>query len=232
MPTLDPEMRRAIVRRIVQVLVTTALWQTALLLAAGTVRWVAAWLYLGLSIALLAVNLAIVLPRNPEVIAERGRRHEGTKRFDVVVGAVYFVGFLAVPIVAGLDHRWGWSTLPAGLVWLGLGLVALADVPVVAAMVVNPHLEPTVRVQSERGHRVIDTGPYAVVRHPMYAGIIVQQLALPLVLGSAWAFVPACGLLVTLLVRTVLEDRTLRAELPGYAEYVQRTRTRLVPGVW
>ena len=99
-------------------------------------------------------------------------------------------------------------------------------------MVVNPFFEKTVRIQKERGHHVIDTGPYAVVRHPGYAGFVGWIISAPLLLASAWAFIPALLAVVGILVRTILEDRTLQAELPGYCEYAVRVRFRLVPGVW
>ncbi len=100
------------------------------------------------------------------------------------------------------------------------------------SMGVNPFFEKTVRIQSDRGHRVIDTGPYAVVRHPGYLGFSGWCLSTPLLLGSWWAFVPALLSVAGLLLRTVLEDRTLQRELEGYAAYAQRVRHRLLPGVW
>ena len=100
------------------------------------------------------------------------------------------------------------------------------------AMLANPFFEKTVRIQEERGHHVATGGPYRFVRHPGYVAFILMGFALPLGVGSAWALVPA-GLNAALIVaRTALEDRTLRRELPGYAEYAQRTRYRLLPGVW
>ncbi len=100
------------------------------------------------------------------------------------------------------------------------------------SMVVNPFFEKTVRIQTDRGHRVIDTGPYAFVRHPGYLGFVGWTLSAPLLLASAWAFVPAVLSVVGIVVRTALEDRTLQAELPGYPEYAARVRSRLIPGVW
>jgi protein-S-isoprenylcysteine O-methyltransferase Ste14 len=100
------------------------------------------------------------------------------------------------------------------------------------SMVVNPFFEKTVRIQTDHGHRVIDTGPYAYVRHPGYVGFVGWILSTPLLLASAWAFVPALLAVVGLVIRTALEDRTLHAELPGYAEYAARVRFRLIPGVW
>jgi protein-S-isoprenylcysteine O-methyltransferase Ste14 len=99
-------------------------------------------------------------------------------------------------------------------------------------MAENPFFEKTVRIQSERDHYVIDTGPYRVVRHPGYVGLVPWVLSIPLLLVSARAFLPAGLAVISLLVRTALEDRTLHKKLPGYAEYAARVRSRLVPGVW
>jgi protein-S-isoprenylcysteine O-methyltransferase Ste14 len=99
-------------------------------------------------------------------------------------------------------------------------------------MVVNPFFEKTVRIQTEHGHHVIDTGPYAFVRHPGYLGFAGWMVSIPLLLASAWAFIPALLAVVGIVVRTALEDRTLYAELPGYAEYTTRVHFRLVPGIW
>lgn len=228
------EIRRAVVRRSIQILVLDAIWLTLFFVSAGTVRVPAAWWYLGLSVLLGVVNFFVVVPRNPEVIEARSRGgQEGTKGFDRWFGLVFGLAMLAIPVVGGLDAvRFGWSSLPAVTMWVGLGLVALGNIPIVAAMAVNPHLEKTVRIQSDRDHQVVDTGPYAIVRHPMYVGACLQQLALPLVVGSVWAFVPAAVVVVSFVVRTALEDRTLRAELRGYEDYTTRTRARLLPGVW
>ncbi|MCA9695524.1 MAG: isoprenylcysteine carboxylmethyltransferase family protein [Myxococcales bacterium] len=228
-----PDLARAVLQRTTQVLALHTIWMTLFFLSAGTVHYAPAWVYLGLGLALLVVNYLLVLPRNPEVIIARSRGGAGTKAFDRWFGLFFGLSSLGVPVVAGLDAvRFGWSSPPPSLIILGLALVALGDAPVVAAMIVNPHLEKTVRIQRERGHEVIETGPYALVRHPMYVGVALQHLAQPLALGSLWAFAPALAAVACLVVRTALEDRTLRAELPGYEAYTHRTRARLVPGVW
>ncbi|MDF1563187.1 MAG: isoprenylcysteine carboxylmethyltransferase family protein [Deltaproteobacteria bacterium] len=233
MAVVGDELRRAVIRRAVQVLLTASLWFVAFFLAAGTLSWRRVWWYAALSLVLLLVNFVWVMPRNPEVIAERGRLHEGTKGFDKVFTVVFSLALLAAPVVAGLDAvRFGWSVLSEGWAGVGLVVVALGNLPITWAMGENPHLETTVRIQEERAHRVIDTGPYRLVRHPMYTGILLQQLAVPLVCGSLWAYLPAGLIVGALVVRTALEDRTLQAELPGYREFTTRTRYRLLPGLW
>jgi protein-S-isoprenylcysteine O-methyltransferase Ste14 len=99
-------------------------------------------------------------------------------------------------------------------------------------MLVNTHFETVVRIQADRGHRVVTTGPYGLVRHPGYVGVSLLALGTPLIVGSAYGLIPAALTVITLVVRTALEDRTLGAELPGYADYAAQTRHRLLPGIW
>ena len=224
---------RAIVRRGFQIAFSIAVWAAIALLAAGTWRWPRLWLYLAFTTLLLVVNFIAVIPVNPGVVVERSQRHAGTKRFDLRITFCYGLALLLSPLVIGLDAvRFGWAPLPAWTLWPGLLLLALGNLPVTWAMRVNPFLERTVRIQTERDHRPVERGPYRWVRHPMYLGILLQQLGAPLVFGSSWAFAVFAVIAALLVVRTALEDRTLRAELPGYAEYAQRTRYRLLPGVW
>ncbi len=209
------------------------LWGAVCFTAAGTIEWVRGWIYLALYVASIAATAAILLKTNPGVIIARGENHKGTKTFDKVCLALYTPLLIAVPAVAGLDAvRYRWSSIPFAAVYFGAVLHLLGNVPVVWALAVNPFLETTVRIQKDRGHTVITSGPYRFVRHPMYAGAIVTQIAIPLVLGSMWAWAPVAAIVLLFIVRTALEDRTLRDELPGYAEYAQQTRFHLLPGVW
>jgi protein-S-isoprenylcysteine O-methyltransferase Ste14 len=204
----------------------------ALLLAAGRFDWPNGWAYIGLYTASIVLGGAWMVRHHPEVINERGRSDPNTKTFDRIIAPFYLVTSLGVFIVAGLDARWGWSSVPLGLQALGgVGLV-LSMVGVYWVMANNPFLAQTVRIQTERGHRVATTGPYRLVRHPMYADTLYFFWATPLLLGSWWAFVPAVLLLVILFIRTALEDKTLQAELPGYREYAGQVRYRLIPGLW
>ena len=230
---MTPELRRGVLRRFVQLLVQRILEGAVLFGVAGTVRWTGAWLYLGINALLIAANGAYLLPRNPEVIVERGKRHEGTKAFDKVVFVFAMLFYVAQLVVAALDAaRFHWAPLAPWWAGVGFALMALGMIPVAGAMAVNRNLEPTVRIQTERGHEVATTGPYRWVRHPMYAGMLLSYPGAALVLGSAWALVPAALASATLVVRTALEDRTLLRELPGYEAYAKKTRHRLVPGIW
>ena len=200
---------------------------------AGRLDWVAGWLYLGLVALNFLVNLVYLQRVNPELVEARMRIAKGTKRWDIVWGAIFGPTLLATFVVAGLDAvRFEWSTM-SSLFWpVGLLLFLPGTVLFSWSMGVNPFFEKTVRIQSDRGHRVIDAGPYAFIRHPGYLGFFGWCLSPPLLLGSWWAFVPAVLSVIGLIVRTALEDRTLRKELEGYAAYSKRVRYRLLPGVW
>lgn len=214
-------------------LVTNVVEGLVLFACAGTVRWLGAWLFLGAGVVIGAATTAYVVPRNPEIVVERGRRHEGTRGFDKVVLALSALLLVVTLILAGLDaRRFGWVPLDPLWAVLGLALMAAGAIPVAGAEAHNRNLEPTVRIQADRGHQVATTGPYRFVRHPMYAGMILSLAGMPFVLGSAWSILPAFGQIVCIAVRTALEDATLRRDLPGYAEYAASTPYRLIPHVW
>jgi protein-S-isoprenylcysteine O-methyltransferase Ste14 len=201
--------------------------------AAGTLSWGRAWIHLSLWIVTLATNFAIILWKNRAVLATRMKRRQIVEKFDKVIVSCLLPATFAIPVLAGLDAvRYKWAPLPLWLVSLGALLHIVGDVFILWPMIVNPYLEGGVRIQTERGHRVITTGPYAIVRHPMYVGFILVLAGAPLVLGSSWAFLPVGIVALLFVIRTVFEDRMLRAQLPGYEEYAGQTRHRLIPGVW
>jgi protein-S-isoprenylcysteine O-methyltransferase Ste14 len=217
-------------RAALQTALTIALTAAALFGSAGRLDWGMAWAYLAAYVLFAVVALSML---DLEFIAARANLHGGT-RADLVLGA--FLTALLYPgtlVTAGLDARYGWSpVLPAALEWIALALFLAGYGVMVWAMRVNRFFIAVVRVQTERGHRVIEDGPYRFVRHPGYTGGILAHLALPIALGSLVALVPAalgCALLAT---RTVSEERTLVHDLPGYTEYRQRVRWRLVPHVF
>ena len=199
---------------------------------AGRLNWWRGWLFFASMLLAALVSYAALSRRSPGLLNRRLERPRGAEPFDRYVLAVLMAGFLGLFAVAGLDARFGWSQLGAAWVGPGLALEVLGFVPIYLAVAGNPFLESQVRIQRELGHQVMTTGPYGVVRHPMYAGLLLMLPGGGLILGSAWAFVPIGLLMATFVVRTVLEDQSLRRKLPGYEAYCSRTRHRLVPGVW
>ena len=158
---------------------------------------------------------------------------KGTKTWDIVWLVVFTPVMIAIYVVA-MFYPWaeGDPGLP-GLTWLiGAAFFVSGWLLFTWSMVVNPFFEKTVRIQTDHGHRVVDTGPYAFIRHPGYAGFGALLLSTPLLLASAWAFLPTLVAVLALGIRTALEDRTLQAELDGYAEYAARVRYRWIPGIW
>jgi len=204
-----------------------------LLVPAGTWRWPAAWAFIGLYLA-FAVPVGLwLLHTNPTLLAKRlDWAKRAPKKWDRALMALYIPVYVAVFVLAGLDFRLGWSDVPAAR--RAVAFVAIGAFYVLLTLVLreNAFLSRVVEVHPEAGHHVITTGPYAVVRHPMYAGYIVWLLATPVALGSVPALVPAALIAAGMVVRTVLEDRTLHAELPGYSGYAAKVRWRLLPRVF
>lgn len=207
-----------------------------LFVAAGTVSWPMAWVYVILLLASTVGSRLIVFIRNPDTLRERARftSSEGIKSWDrVLVMIVGLFGPMVMAIVAGLDHRWGWpATVPFGIQVLGALVVAGGYGLAVWAMVENAYFSSVARIQEDRAQKVVSSGPYRIVRHPSYAGALVAALALPFMLDAMWALIPAVMLGAVLVLRTALEDRMLSEELEGYQRYMERTRYRLVPGLW
>lgn len=196
--------------------------------------WTLGRIYMGLFAAHLFANVVWVLIWNPVVLERRMVFHRGTKAWDHVLMAVFVAVFVALVVVAvqDLKARDG-DPSPPGIPWLiGLAFFVPGWTLITWAMVANEFFEKTVRIQTDHGHHVIDSGPYAYIRHPGYVGFGCLLLATPLMLASPWTLLPALAAVVLLVIRTALEDRTLQAELPGYCEYARRVRFRLLPGLW
>ncbi|MBW2525683.1 MAG: isoprenylcysteine carboxylmethyltransferase family protein [Deltaproteobacteria bacterium] len=221
------------IKGLARAVVGVGLFAVAILASAGTYAWPAGWAYILLVAFGSACFRLVVAWKNPGLISIRAKVGQGTKWWDKVFLAIYLPITFALVVVAGFDAvRFGWSTMSPWLWPVGFVLFAGATALGAWAMAINPHFESTVRIQHDRGHRVIDSGPYRFVRHPGYLSALGSTLSTPLLLGSWWAFVPAALLAATFVVRTLLEDRTLHRELPGYAEYAARVRCRLLPGLW
>jgi protein-S-isoprenylcysteine O-methyltransferase Ste14 len=216
---------------VIQLGVFVAVQAALLFLGSGNPRWTAAWVYLGAYVGLIAVTALVV--RDPELFAERAQVKKNTKAWDKVLSTLFAVFALGLLVVAAFDARFGWSA-PASQTLAVAGFVAfvLGFGLSTWAMASNRFFSGGVRIQADRGHTVATGGPYRFVRHPGYAGFIVGSFGTALLLGSRWALVPAALSGALVLVRTALEDRMLRDELPGYRDYALRVRHRLLPGLW
>jgi protein-S-isoprenylcysteine O-methyltransferase Ste14 len=225
---------RDLIQGLVSLATTLAVMGAALFLSAGTLQWPHGLAFLAAFFILVLVSIAWLWRVNPEIFAARRRvTGEGTKSWDKVLISILLVGFLATLIVAGLDGgRFHWAPAPPWAVTEGYVLLLLGWLGSGWAQAVNRHFEPSVRIQTDRDHHVITTGPYAFVRHPGYVSGALLAVGIALALGSLWALLPAALVGIVLIIRTNLEDATLQRELPGYAEYAARVRSKWVSGVW
>jgi protein-S-isoprenylcysteine O-methyltransferase Ste14 len=205
-----------------------------LFLGAGTLNWPQGWLYVVLYALSIIAQAVILLPRSPGLLAERSKLQPGTKRWDVLLTTTGLgLATMAALVVAGLDFRNGWTgPLPLWTLVLAVVVTGIGWVLVVWSMAVNAFFSATVRLQTDRNQVVVSDGPYQYVRHPGYVGAILTNLATSFVLGSLWALIPTAIVVLFFIARTLGEDPTLQRELPGYREYAQHVRYRLIPGVW
>lgn len=229
----DPTLKQGLARWGIQVAVMILIQAAVLFLAAGRLDWTMGWAYTGLLVLNQLATALALIPTHPELLAERAR-NEGPRDLDRVLAAIMFLyGPLVILIVAGLDHRFGWSpALSPGVQVGGLIVALLGSLWTIWAMAANRHFYGVFHIEREQGHTVATAGPYRVIRHPGYLGAIAFVLGVPIALGSLWALIPAVLVVVAIVIRTALEDRALRTGLDGYEAYCRQTGFRLVPGVW
>jgi protein-S-isoprenylcysteine O-methyltransferase Ste14 len=222
-------------RVIIQMLIFIVLVPFLPLLISGDWGWYEAWVYAVVGLLGFIISRILAARQHPDLLKERARflQHEDAKPWDKKLAPLVGLGGALIPLVAGLDARFGWSegyTLVVELVGL---LVLVAGYALGSyALVANRYFSGMVRIQYDRGHEVVSSGPYRWMRHPGYAGALLSYLGTPLFLDAGWAFLPLIFLAVVLIIRTRLEDRTLQEELPGYREYAQRVGYRWLPRVW
>lgn len=200
---------------------------------AGTIDWRRGWLFITLFVILMFIAVGWIARDNPELFVARSKIQKGAKGWDVILSSIVVVLILAVVPVAALDDaRFHWAPTPDWVPLLGYALLIAGFMGVTWAQSVNRHFEAAVRIQTERDHRVIETGPYAYIRHPGYAFAILMSAGIALSLGSLVALILVALVTVLLAIRTVGEDAVLREGLPGYADYAARVKYRWLPFVW
>jgi len=223
-------------RQWVRLAITYLFIPALLFICAGDLGWWQGWVFAVLIVAAGLLSRTWAERRHPGLMAERAASHsaQDVKPWDKVLAPLLAVSIsFPLVIVAGLDHRFGWtSAFPLWVSILGLVLIALGYFLASWALAENRFFSGTVRIQTECGHKVCDSGPYRIMRHPGYAGNILPLAGIVLALGSLWTIIPAVFALIIAVTRTALEDRTLQDELPGYREYARRVRYRLFPGIY
>ena len=220
---------------VIQLLIVVVLLPLLPILISGAWTWLEAWVYAVISTAGFILSRGLAAKRHPDILQERARSMElqDAKAWDRILAPVMALGSVVILVVAGFDKLYGWSS-PFSLFIkiLALIVILLGYALGTWALMENRFFSGVVRIQTDRGHQVVTTGPYRFIRHPGYVGVLWTYLALPLFLDSLWAFIPAVLTLAASILRTALEDATLQKELPGYKEYAQKTKYRLFPGIW
>jgi len=206
----------------------------ALLIFSGKLDWLNAWVYLIVSLLDTTIIFIVLGIKNPEMLNERGKLvKKGTKLFDRVFYVLWMPLILISMVIMAWDAiRFRWSSMASWTFIIGILITIPGLILGLWAMLSNPYFELTVRIQEERDHRVITSGPYKLIRHPGYTGEILNLISIPFILGSVWGFVSIGIINLIFIIRTALEDRTLRKELQGYEEYANQTRYKLVPYIW
>ena len=204
-----------------------------LFISAGRIDYYQGWIYSAMSLLGLLMNFA---PSNvdTELLNERLKPPKDAKQWDKLILKLSALTTIIAYVIAGLDSgRYQWSPhLQWDICLLGIVLMFIGQLLFLIAKKTNKFFSSVMRIQNDRGHTVCETGPYRFVRHPGYLGMIISWIGFPLLLGSVWSIIPIVLAIILLLVRTNLEDRTLIKELTGYSQYVQKTRYKLVPGIW
>jgi protein-S-isoprenylcysteine O-methyltransferase Ste14 len=230
---MDAMKDRLLLRFAIRETIGTIIVGVALFWSAGTLAWWPAWAVVAVTFVWTIATGVVIMRTNPDLLAERLGPRKGGKPWDTAIMGVVALTTLVRLVVAGLDHRHGWTgDFPQALQIAALAIGVIGYALVVWATGSNAYFSQIVRIQTEREHAVASGGPYRFVRHPGYVGSILYELSLPLLLASWWAFLLGllnAGLFV---VRTALEDRDLQNELDGYKAYTERVRFRLLPGVW
>jgi len=218
--------------RIKHFLGTTVLF-AILFISAGRINYWQGLIYAAIGFVMLLLHYTVLRP-DSELLKERSRPGQDAKKWDKIILGLSFLVTISMYILAGLDSgRYHWSP---DFQWsfhlMGIILTASGQFVFLIAQKQNRFFSSTVRIQSDREHVVCDTGLYRIIRHPAYLGSIIQLLGFPLLFGSLWSIIPAFASIIVVIIRTIMEDNTLKNELKGYPEYAEKIRYRMIPFVW
>jgi protein-S-isoprenylcysteine O-methyltransferase Ste14 len=204
----------------------------ALFLPAGTIFWLQGWIYLILMITFSTSFITYLTKKDPELLKARAKT-KTTESWDKKIGMIGTPFFILMYILPGFEAvRFKWSNLPFYISIIGYIGMIIAVIIFSLVSRENTYLSRVVEIQEERGHKVITTGPYRIVRHPMYFSVIILYISHCLALGSLFALIPCAIIIITIVLRTIHEDKMLHEQLEGYKEYAQKTRYKLIPGIW
>jgi len=211
----------------------TFIFFVIIFVSAGRIDYWQGLIYVSIGFIMVLLNYT-VLRIDSELLKERSKPGEDTKKWDKTILGLSFLVTISMYIIAGLDSgRYHWSPdFHWSIYLLGIILTPLGQLLFLIAQKQNRFFSSTVRIQTDREHIVCETGLYKIVRHPAYLGSIIQSLGFPLLFGSLWSIIPICVLIILLIIRTNLEDRTLKNELKGYLEYSDKTQYKIIPYVW
>ena len=225
--------RKILLRFLIREYMGAILIAVVLFISAGHIKWFMAWALFGITLLWITGTVVVLIRRNPGLIAERLGLKKDTKTWDKVIISIVGISSLTKLILAGLDQRYGWTIrIPQPYQITAMIVSALAYGLFLWSTAVNAFFSQTVRIQKERNHSVCKDGPYRFVRHPGYLGSLSYECFTPIMLGSFWAWIPGIFSGTLFILRTLLEDRTLKQELPGYRKYTEEVRYRLIPGIW
>lgn len=221
------------IKLLIKGLITNLIFTTILFVCAGRIDYTQGWVFLSANVFSTILNF-LTIRKNSDLANERSGLGEGVKSWDKLLLGLSAVIYLITIVVAGFDSgRFLWT---ANFSWIisisGVAVMMIGQILFLTARSQNNFFSSVMRIQRERGHVVCDTGLYKIVRHPGYLGMILSLIGIPLITTSIWSVVPTLIAIILLLIRTSLEDKTLKNELDGYAEYSKKTRYKLIPLIW
>jgi len=223
------DMKKLKKKMVILVILAFAILCLFFFISAGTIMYWQAWVYIALLFIPMSFLLVYLLKHAPELLVRRMKMKE-KEIYQKRIIKISWVFFAAAFIIPGLDVRYGWSQVPLWIIIIADMFVLAGYLMVAVVLIYNKYASRIIEVAKDQ--KVISTGPYAIIRHPMYTGVIIMYTASPLALGSYWALLPALITPIIIIFRIFNEEKILKRDLEGYTEYTHKVRYRLIPGVW